>query len=175
MPSTTKEEITITPYIAQSRIELGRHASADIVTEIKRRLAKQPSVRIIFAAAPSQSEMLDALILEPGIDWKRVTAFHMDEYINLAPEAPQRFAAFLRRAIFDILPFGAVHLIEPQADPEATAKSYAALLAEAPIDIVCCGIGANGHLAKPISAERLFAALEQLDEAEPDVGLEDAA
>jgi glucosamine-6-phosphate deaminase len=91
--------------------------------------------------------MLDALVAQPGIDWHRVTAFHMDEYLGLAEDAPQRFGLWLRRAIFDKLPFAATHLLSPGNDPDAAAAEYARLLDEAPIDIVCLGIGANGHLA----------------------------
>src|SRR5260370_19463657 len=83
----------------------------------------------------------------PDVDWSRVTAFHRDEYVGLAPEAPQRFGLWLRRAIFDRLPFAAVHLLEPGADPEATAAEYTDRLAASPIDIVCCGIGSKRHLA----------------------------
>jgi 6-phosphogluconolactonase/Glucosamine-6-phosphate isomerase/deaminase len=136
-----------TPFVAPSRAAMGRRAAEDIAEEMRRRLKLQHSVRMIFAAAPSQSEMLSALMLMPGIDWSRVTAFHMDEYLGLAADAPQRFGLWLCRAIFDHLPFGAVHLLEPGSDPEATAAAYAGRLAEAPIDIVCCGIGTNGHLA----------------------------
>jgi glucosamine-6-phosphate deaminase len=135
------------PFVAKSRTAMGRKAAEDIAYELGRRLQSQQSVRIIFAAAPSQSEMLTALMLMPDVDWSRITAFHMDEYLGLAPEAPQRFGLWLRRAIFDRLPFAAVHLLEPGTDPEATAAEYAGRLAEAPIDIVCCGIGSNGHLA----------------------------
>jgi len=71
----------------------------------------------------------------------------MDEYMGLEPGAPQRFGVWLQRAIFERLQFGAVYLIEPGANAEAAAAEYAARLAEAPIDIVCCGIGTNGHLA----------------------------
>jgi glucosamine-6-phosphate deaminase len=102
---------------------------------------------MVFAAAPSQSEMLAALREEKDIDWQCVTAFHMDEYLGLPAGAPQRFGLWLRRAIFDHLPFAAVHLIEPGDNPEQTAADYAANLNAAPIDIVCCGIGSNGHLA----------------------------
>jgi glucosamine-6-phosphate deaminase len=45
------------------------------------------------------------------------------------------------------LPFAAVHLLEPGSDPETAAGEYAHRLAASPIDIVCCGIGSNGHLA----------------------------
>jgi glucosamine-6-phosphate deaminase len=50
---------------------------------------------MVFAAAPSQAEMLEALVIERDVDWARVTAFHMDEYIGLPPAAPERFASWL--------------------------------------------------------------------------------
>lgn len=123
-------------------------ASADaIATELRARLSRQPTVRMIFAAAPSQSETLAALIEAPGIDWGRVVAFHMDDYIGLAPDAPERFAIWLDTHLFDKLPFGEVYRIVAEPDPEAAAAAYAAAMAEAPIDIVCLGIGVNGHIA----------------------------
>jgi len=135
------------PIVAQSRAAMGQKAADDIAAELRRRLQSQQGIRMIFAAAPSQSEMLTALNLMPDVDWSRITAFHMDEYLGLDSEAPQRFGLWLRRAIFDRLPFAAVHLLEPGTDPEATAAEYADRLAASPIDIVCCGIGSNGHLA----------------------------
>jgi glucosamine-6-phosphate deaminase len=135
------------PFVAKSRAAMGQKAGEDIADELRRRLRSQQGVRMIFAAAPSQSEMLTALMLMPDVDWSRITAFHMDEYLGLASEAPQRFGLWLRRAIFDRLPFAAVHLLEPGTDPEATAAEYTDRLAASPIDIVCCGIGSNGHLA----------------------------
>ncbi len=133
-------------HIDESREAMGAHAAREIAQEIRACLVKQPGVRMVFAAAPSQSEMLAALIQETGIDWRRVTAFHMDEYLDLPEDAPQRFGLWLRRAIFDHCPFAAVHLIGP-GDPSAACAEYAGKLAAAPIDLVCCGIGSNGHLA----------------------------
>jgi glucosamine-6-phosphate deaminase len=147
MRSSLIEKPAPLPFVAKSRAAMGKKAAEDIACELRRRLKSQPNVRMIFAAAPSQSDMLTALILMPDVDWSRVTAFHMDEYLGLAIDAPQRFGLWLRRAIFDRLPFAAVHLLEPGADPEATAAEYADRLAASPIDIVCCGIGSNGHLA----------------------------
>jgi glucosamine-6-phosphate deaminase len=131
----------------KTRDAMGRAAAADVATALRDRLARQRTVRMVFAAAPSQSEFLDALVAERGIDWQRVTAFHMDEYLGLAVTAPERFGAWLTQYLFSRLPFGAVHLIGGEADPEREAARYAGLLAEAPIDIVCLGIGVNGHLA----------------------------
>src|ERR1700731_1614915 len=87
------------PFVAKSRAAMGKKAAEDIAYELRRRLQSQQGVRMIFAAAPSQSEMLTALILMPDVDWSRVTAFHMDEYLGLAFDAPQRFGLWLRRAI----------------------------------------------------------------------------
>lgn len=126
---------------------MGERAAADIAAEIRTRLDKQRGVRIVFAAAPSQADMLDALCRQPDIDWRRVTAFHMDEYIGMPADSPQRFSVWLRRHIFDRLAFGAVHLLDPGEDAAGAAAAYEAKLHAAPIDIVCCGVGANGHIA----------------------------
>jgi glucosamine-6-phosphate deaminase len=134
-------------YSFATRGATGRQAAHDIGAEIRARLAAIAGVRMIFAAAPSQAEMIEAVIAEPDIDWGRVTAFHMDEYIALAADAPQRFARWLQQRLFSRVPFAAVHPIMPEGDPQAAAARYAALLDAAPIDIVCLGIGVNGHIA----------------------------
>ncbi len=126
---------------------LGEAAAHDIAAALTRRLADGGTARMIFASAPSQEATLRALAAAPGIAWERVTAFHMDEYIGLDAAAPQRFGAWLRAAFLDRVPIGAVHLIDPGADPAAEVARYAGLLAAAPVDIVCLGIGVNGHLA----------------------------
>ncbi len=83
--------------------------------------------------------MLENLVQCDDIDWSRITAFHMDEYIGLDAAAPQRFGAWLQTHLFNLVSPGRVHLLNPDSDP--------ALLAEQPIDMVCMGIGVNGHLA----------------------------
>lgn len=130
-----------------SRQEMGAVAAAEIAAELRRRLARQDEVRMVFAAAPSQSDVLSALVAAEDVDWRRVTAFHMDDYIGLPEAAPQRFANWLDRYIFDLLPFGQVHHVNPGDDPERTVRDYEALLRQAPLDIVQLGIGVNGHIA----------------------------
>ncbi|MCZ8512729.1 glucosamine-6-phosphate deaminase [Paenibacillus filicis] len=130
-----------------NRSELGAAAGSDVAGKMKELLGRQDRVRMVFAAAPSQNEFLSTLKAVPEIDWSRVTAFHMDEYIGLPADAPQRFGTFLCRGLFDEVKPGEVHLIDSSNDIEAEAKRYAGLIQEAPIDIVCLGIGENGHLA----------------------------
>lgn len=130
-----------------SRLDMGRAAAQDVAAAICELLKKQPSVRMIFAAAPSQNEFLDALVDHDEIDFSRIEAFHMDEYVGLSADAPQGFGNFLRRSLFDRAPFGAVHYIDSTAqDIDAECARYAALIKEG-VDIVCLGIGENGHIA----------------------------
>ena len=154
--------------IFSSRREMGLAAGNAAADFLRRTLFEQEIVRTIFAAAPSQNEMLAALCDAEGIDWNRVTAFHMDEYIGLAADAPQRFAAFLTERLFDRLPFREVHLIEPEGvEP---IKGYEQLLKAAPIDLVCLGIGENGHIAfndPPVAdfADPVWVKVVDLDDA----------
>jgi glucosamine-6-phosphate deaminase len=126
---------------------MGEAAASDIADELRRRLASQAGVRMVFASAPSQADVLSALVRAQGIDWARVTAFHMDEYIGLPKAAPQRFANWLDAYVFEQVPLAAVYRIDPGDNPAETARQYAERLDAAPIDIVQLGIGVNGHIA----------------------------
>ncbi|MBS1527192.1 MAG: glucosamine-6-phosphate deaminase [Bacteroidetes bacterium] len=133
--------------IYDDRVNMGREAADLVCKKITELLAQKEFVNIIFAAAPSQNEFLGALIKNPAVDWTRVNAFHMDEYIGLAENAPQRFGLFLNDKLFGHLPFHTVSYIDGNADPVTECGRYAELLSEFPPDIVCMGIGENGHIA----------------------------
>jgi glucosamine-6-phosphate deaminase len=138
--------------VFRDRKTTGAAAADDCADAIRRILETRDQCRIVFAAAPSQNELLAGLVSARDIDWSRVSAFHMDEYAGLPAGHPGRFGEFLRRAIFSRLPFGRVEYLSPtptsRGEPAAAeAERYAALLAEAPIDIVCLGVGENGHIA----------------------------
>lgn len=134
--------------IYDTRAEMGTAAGTLAARRIREALAQKEDVNVIFAAAPSQNEMLATLIAAPDIDWRRVNAFHMDEYIGLTREAPQCFGNFLKDHIFRKLPFKSVNYIDCEAtDMEAECARYTALLKEHPVDIVLLGIGENGHVA----------------------------
>ncbi len=133
--------------ILPTRDEMGKVAADDIVACIKQLLSEKDEVNIIFAAAPSQNDVLHYLC-KSDVDWSRVNAFHMDEYIGLPSDAPQCFSNFLKNAIFDRLPFKTVNYIDSAAtDVDAECSRYSKLLEEKPTDIVIMGIGENGHIA----------------------------
>jgi glucosamine-6-phosphate deaminase len=147
-PYTRKEQFgRLTLIRSEKRADMAEIAAIDIAEAIRRHLRDKPKIRMIFAAAPSQEDMLAALIHQPDIDWSRVQAFHMDDYVGLPPDAPQGFGNWLKSRLFEKVPFEEVRLIDTSATPEESVRSYEALLSEASIDIICLGIGANGHLA----------------------------
>lgn len=130
-----------------SRAELGEAAASSVSRKIGELLEDQLFVNIIFAAAPSQLEFLAALRQAP-IEWGRIRAFHMDEYTGLRADAVQGFGNFLREHLFDRVPLLAAYCIDGQAaSPENECVRYAGLLRQYPPDIVCMGIGENGHIA----------------------------
>lgn len=131
-----------------TREEMGLSAAAYAEGLIIKLLEEKAELRMIFAAAPSQNETLAGLLHSPAIDWSRITAFHMDEYLGLQPEAPQGFGRFLRERLFGQVPFKAVNYLNGQTNnADEECARYSALLQEAPIDICCLGIGENGHIA----------------------------
>jgi glucosamine-6-phosphate deaminase len=134
--------------VYQDRVKMGEAAASAVSKQIVKLLTQQEFVNVVFASAPSQNEFLAALIRQTGVDWKRVNAFHVDEYIGLPENSRQKFSSFLDEKIFKHLPFHALNYISGNApDSFAECGRYAELLHEYPSDIVCLGIGENGHLA----------------------------
>lgn len=146
MKSLKKDLLTVNIY--DSRDEMGKAAGADIKACILKLLETKETINMIFAAAPSQNEVLASLAEDKEIPWNRVNAFHMDEYIGLPADAPQGFGNFLKSAIFGRAPFKSVNYINISAtDANAECERYSKLLEENPTDIVVMGIGENGHIA----------------------------
>ena len=133
--------------IMDSRGEMGKAAAKDIHDTIIKLLAEKETINMIFAAAPSQNEALSSLVRYDDIEWPRINAFHMDEYIGL-PDERASFGKYLRDHIFWLVNFRSVNYIDYRAaDPAAECERYSKLLAENPTDIVVMGIGENGHIA----------------------------
>ena len=134
--------------VYDTRKSMGAAAASDVAACIKAELAAKQEIYMIFAAAPSQNDVLKSLSEDKDIDWSRINAYHMDEYIGLDKTAPQGFGNFLREHIFGLVPLKSVNYIDCSAkDPDAEAERYAKLLADNPTDVVIMGIGENGHIA----------------------------
>jgi glucosamine-6-phosphate deaminase len=127
----------------------GAAAAAFGAKAIARTLAERGRATIVVATGASQFEMLAALVQVPGIDWSRVSAFHLDEYIGMPDTHPASFRGYLKQRFCDKLPkLGAFHYIHGDApDLGAEIARLNALMDSDPIDVMFAGIGENGHLA----------------------------
>jgi len=138
----------LTVAVYPSRRSLGKAAGQAVASRMKELLGREKEVSLVFAAAPSQNEFLEELRAIPGIDWNRVVAFHLDEYIGLPAIAPQGFGNFLRSRLFEEVRPGQVHYLNGGTeDLKLECERYGRLLREHPLDIACIGIGENGHIA----------------------------
>ena len=136
----------LSTFIYDTRAEMGKAAGKEAADAIRRAIARKGSATVVFAAAPSQNEMLDALLAE-DVDFSLVHAYHMDEYVGLDVNDEQSFGRYLTDHLFSRAPFASVHLISAKEDYEAGIAAYTELLRVAPPDVVCMGIGENGHIA----------------------------
>lgn len=134
--------------LLKDRREVGKVGAKDAADTIVRVIAEKGECNIIFASAPSQNEMLDELTKDTRIDWSKIRAFNMDEYVGLPLDHPEGFGNYLKRKIYHKVKPGMVEVFNTQAeDPEAECERYAALLQKYPADIEFFGIGETCHLA----------------------------
>ena len=147
MKSFIKDNLSV--KIMPTRGEMGKLAAEDIRERILSLLSQKDEINMIFAAAPSQNDVLASLISYDDINWSRINAYHMDEYVGLPKSLEDRsFGRYLHDHIFGRVPFKSVNLIDSTAtDSEAECNRYSALLKANPTDIVVMGIGENGHIA----------------------------
>lgn len=136
----------VTVRVFAERHAAGTAAGRRVCDLLRAVMAEQGSARVVFAAAQSQHELLAVLRTATDLRWDRVTTFQMDEYIAL-PSGIMSLNAFLERELFDQVHPGTVNRMESDRHPGDECKRYELLLREAPIDLVCLGIGESGHLA----------------------------
>jgi glucosamine-6-phosphate deaminase len=127
---------------------MARRAADRAATVLASAIAGGGEATAMFATGNSQREFLDELVARPGVDWPRVTAFHLDEYVGLPADHPAALRHYLRTRIADRVPLRAFEFIAGDApDPDREAARYGELLAVRPMDLCCLGVGENGHLA----------------------------
>lgn len=137
-----------TVVVADDALDLGRRAAAAVAAALRQVLAEQAEAVVIFAAAESQVTFLDALAVEPNIEWQRVVCFNMDDLWS--PGMPKECTCgnlTVKHLYEKVKPkrFEAVRFDAP--DAEAEAQRFEALLRAAPVDITCQGIGTSAHIA----------------------------
>jgi glucosamine-6-phosphate deaminase len=137
--------------VYDNRAMAGRMAAQAVAASIAARQHAAGSARVVFAAAPSQDEFMAGLVADKTVDWTRVIAFHMDEYVGVHADHQASFRRYLQEHLFRLVGLrnNQLRLIpgEQTGRPLQTCLDYEDRLKAEPPDIVCAGIGENGHLA----------------------------
>ena len=138
-------------YIGKDKNDMAQHAADAAAAHIRAAIAARGEARIIVATGASQFEFLAALVKEPGIDWTKVTGFHLDEYAGLPVTHKASFRAYMRERFVSKTPqpMKAFNEVNGEAaDPEAECARLKALVRAAPIDLACIGFGENGQVGE---------------------------
>jgi glucosamine-6-phosphate deaminase len=111
-------------------------------------IARQGSAAAILATGNSQIQFLKNLVALGGVEWSKVTLFHMDEYLGIRADHPASFRHYMREKVESLVHPKAFHYIGGDCDlPHVECARYRALLESQAIDLCCLGVGENGHLA----------------------------
>ena len=132
--------------IAESE-RLGERAAAYGAELLIEAIAARGGANAVFATGTSQFDLLENLVRNDGIDWSRVTGFHLDEYIGLPMSHPASFRRYLKERLVDRVRFANFHYVDGEAEPRTECNRLGELIRRHPIDVAFVGIGENGHLA----------------------------
>src|ERR1700686_4632312 len=97
--------------LLKDKISLARAAADHAATAMRGAIAERGRARIVAATAASQLEFLDALTKAPGIEWTKVEAFHLDEYIGLPITHPGSFRKMLMEQLVSKTVIRRYHLL----------------------------------------------------------------
>ncbi|TFG91046.1 MAG: glucosamine-6-phosphate deaminase [Candidatus Atribacteria bacterium] len=132
--------------VFDTKAAMGIAAAAKGVELIAEAIKEKGYANIILATGASQFEMLGELV-KAEVDWSKVTAFHLDEYIGIPDTHPASFRKYLKERFVELVSPAAFHAINGETDPETECLRLGAIIAEHEIDVAFVGIGENGHLA----------------------------
>jgi glucosamine-6-phosphate deaminase len=132
--------------IAKTKKELGLLAAQKGAELVRQTIQKNGSANIIVATGASQFEMLEELV-NKDIDWSKVTAFHLDEYIGMPKTHPASFRKYLKERFVDKVNLKEFHFINAEVEPEKECDRLKGLINKLSIDVAFIGIGENSHLA----------------------------
>jgi glucosamine-6-phosphate deaminase len=132
--------------ISATKQELGQKAAAQGAQLIREAIARKGEANIIVATGASQFEMLSELVTKE-LDWSKVNAFHLDEYLNLPIDHQASFRKYLKERFVEKVHPGNFYYIDGEADSSQECARLGAIIQDCSIDVAFVGIGENGHLA----------------------------
>jgi glucosamine-6-phosphate deaminase len=140
------DELPVRVYAAQE--DLARDAACEVQAHLQQCIAERGEASAILATGNSQIRFLDELIRLGGVDWSKLTLFHMDEYLGIDSNHKASFSRYMRERVESRVKPKVFHYLNGNADqPLDECARYADLLQAGEIDLCCMGVGENGHIA----------------------------
>jgi glucosamine-6-phosphate deaminase len=140
------DELPVRVYAKQD--DLAADAARMVQEHLAQCIAERGAASAILATGNSQIHFLDRLIKLGGVDWSKMTLFHMDEYLGIDANHKASFRRYMRERVESRVKPKVFHYIAGEADqPLNECARYCDLLQAQEIDLCCLGIGENGHLA----------------------------
>ena len=136
-------------HVHETPEELGKAAAERAAVILRERLSQQDRVNLILATGASQFATLKYLAASAGIQWSRVSCFHLDEYLGISESHPASFRKYLRERFVEQLPeaLASFEYINGEGDAQVECQRLADAIQQVRIDLAMIGIGENGHLA----------------------------
>lgn len=140
------EALSVRVYAGQA--DLSQDVARITQAYLRETLATKGSAAAILATGNSQIKFLEELVRLGGVDWSKITLFHMDEYLGIDGGHKASFRRYMRERVESRVKPRAFHYLEGDALlPMDECDRYTKLLRAQAIDLCCLGIGENGHLA----------------------------
>lgn len=147
-PAKTLKADKLSVEVYHSDTDLGQAAANFTVKALEKILAEQEQANFLSGTGASQFKYYEALVKSEGVDWSKVTCFHLDEYLDMTMEHPASFRKFMQERFWDIVQPKAYHMLGGDAEDIGTEVArYEQLLRDHPIDLAVIGVGENGHIA----------------------------
>lgn len=147
-PVKTVRVDALSVRVYDSEATMAQDVAQRAQTYLQNLLTQQESAAVLLATGNSQIEFLEALIARGGVDWSKITLFHLDEYLGIDAEHPASFRRYMRDRVENRVHPAVFHYIEGDTmQPLDECDRYSQLLRSQPIDLCCLGLGENGHLA----------------------------
>src|SRR5579884_1827335 len=147
-PIKTFKADALPVHIYSSQAELSQDVARIAQAYLREVLAAKGSAAVILATGNSQIKFLEELIRIGGVDWPKITLFHMDEYLGISGDHKASFRLYMRERVASRVKARVFHYLEGDALlPMDECDRYTALLRAQPIDLCCLGVGENGHIA----------------------------
>lgn len=133
--------------LTNDRDAMGQWVASHAADDLRQTITNSGRANLLVATGASQFEVLSSLVTQPDIDWSKVDAFHLDEYVGLSDEHPASFCRYLRERFVNQVPLASFLYLNGERDPRWMIEEASRVIGHLTIDVALVGVGENAHLA----------------------------